>query len=92
MTKQQLIDRTAQRGGTSKSVAKLVVDLVFESMTRALVKEGRVDLRGFGNFSAREYSGYTGINPRSKAKVEVKPRRLAYFKAAKKINERLSAK
>ena len=92
MTKQQLIDRVAQRGEISKSMARILVDLVFGGMTEELAKGGRVEIRGFGSFSIRQYKGYTGRNPRWGNNVEVKPKRLPYFRAGKELMERLNSR
>ena len=91
MTKQQLVDRVAQRGEISKRVARIVVDLVFGGMTEELAKGGRVEIRGFGTFSIRQYEGYTGRNPRWGDKIEVKPKRMPYFRAGKELKERLES-
>ena len=92
MTKQQLIDLVAQRRKISKTATKTAVDLIFDGMTEELAKGGRVEIRGFGSFSIRQYKGYTGKNPRWGNNVEVKPKRLPYFRAGKELTERLNSR
>ena len=53
MTKQQLVDRLAQEGRISKSLARIAVDIVFDSMTEGITKGGGVEIRGFGSFQVR---------------------------------------
>ena len=89
MTKQQLIDRFAERQGIPKQMAKRAVDLVFDGMTEELAKGGRVEIRGFGNFQVRSYDGYKSRNPKTGERVEVKPKRLPYFRVGKELKERL---
>ena len=91
MTKQQLIDQVAQRGELPNSVASIIVNLVFDGMTEELAKGGRVEVRGFGSFSVREYKGYTGRNPRWGGAVEVKPKKSPFFRAGKELKERLGS-
>ena len=91
MTKQQLVDRVAQIRKISKTAAKTAVVLIFEGMTEEMAKGGRVEIRGFGSFSVREYKGYTGRNPRWGNTVEVKPKRSPSFKAGKELKERLKS-
>ena len=91
MTKQQLIDRVAQIRKISKKTAKTAVDLVFDGMTEELAEGGRVEIRGFGSFCVREYKGYTGRNPRMGNIVEVKPKKLPFFRAGKELKERLKS-
>ncbi len=89
MTKQQLVDRVAQIRKISKTAAKTAVDLMFEGMTEEMAKGGRVEIRGFGSFSVREYKGYTGRNPRWGNTVEVKPKKTPFFRAGKELKKRL---
>jgi integration host factor subunit beta len=89
MTKRQLIDCVAQRGKISKSMASIIVNLVFDGMTEELAEGGRVEIRGFGSFTTREYKGYTGRDPGRGNTVEVKPKRSPFFKAGKELKERL---
>ena len=89
MTKQQLIDRVAERVDIPGSVASIIVNLVFDGMAEELAKGGRVEIRGFGSFSVREYKGYTGRNPRWGDTVEVKPKKSSFFRAGKELKERL---
>jgi len=52
-----------------------------------LTKGGRIELRGFGSFCVREYDAYTGRNPKNGKKVDVKPKRLPFFKVGKELKE-----
>ena len=90
MTKQQLIDRLAERQGIPKQMAKRVVDLVFEGMTEELTRGGRVEIRGFGSFQVRSYDGYTSRNPKTRERIEVKPKRTPHFKVGKDLFKRLN--
>jgi len=67
-----------------------VVDIFFEEITRRLAEGGRVELRGFGAFSAREREARTGRNPRTGEAVEVPAKRVPYFKAGKEMRQRLN--
>ena len=91
MTKQQLIDRVAQRRKISKTVAKRAVDLVFDGMTEELAKGGRVEIRDFGSFQVRSYDGYKSRNPKTGESIEVKPKRSPFFRAGKELKEKLKS-
>jgi integration host factor subunit beta len=91
MTKQQLVDLVAQRKKISKTAAKTTVDLIFDGIAEELAKGGRVEIRGFGSFSAREYKGYTGRNPRWGNTVEIKPKKSPFFRAGKELKERVAS-
>ena len=71
-------------------VADEIVRTFFEAIAEALIEEDRVEIRGFGAFSVREYGAYTGRNPRTGEPIGVKPKRLPFFKVSKDLLERLN--
>jgi integration host factor subunit beta len=89
MNKSDLMNRLAEEKGFPLSTAKDIVDMVFDDMTQAFIKGERVEIRGFGSFKVKAYKGYTGRNPRSGEKTEVKPKRLPVFKAGKELRARV---
>jgi integration host factor subunit beta len=68
-----------------------VVDTFFEEITKALVRGDRVELRGFGAFSAKERQARNGRNPRTGETVKVDAKRLPFFKSGKGLRERLNS-
>ncbi len=90
MNKAGLIQELVKREHISQKVAKTVVDTIFEEMKRALVSGNRIEIRGFGSFSIREYDGYDGRNPKTGEKVKVAPKRLPFFKVGKELRERIN--
>lgn len=90
MTKSELIERVAQRSGLASSKAELVVDTVFDAMVESLKRDERIELRGFGTIEVRHYEAYKGRNPKTGEVVEVKPKRLPFFKVGKELRERLN--
>ncbi len=90
MTKFQLIQRLMEKSNNlAQQDAKTIVNTIFSSMTNALVKGERIEIRGFGNFTVRTYQSYQGRNPRTGSKVEVAPKRLPFFKVGKELKERV---
>ena len=89
MNKSDLMNRLAEEKGVPPSTAKEIVDIFFDDMTQSLIKGDRVEIRGFGSFKMKAYKGYTGRNPRSGVKTEVKPKRLPFFKVGKELRERV---
>ena len=90
MTKFQLIQRLMEKSNNlAQQDAKTIVNTIFSSMSDALVKGERIEIRGFGNFTVRTYQSYLGRNPRTGAKVEVSPKRLPFFKVGKELKERV---
>ena len=91
MTKSELIESVAGKLVIPKGKAEMIVNIIFDSMTDALQRGDRIEIRGFGSFEVRQYKAYEGRNPRTGAKVEVKPKRLPFFKVGKELKERVDA-
>ena len=90
MTKGQLIEKFTNRFGITKSESKRIVDAVFGSMTDALAKGDRIEIRGFATFKLKEYSPYTGRNPKSGELIEVSRKKLPYFKMCNELKSRVN--
>jgi integration host factor subunit beta len=84
------MNRLAEEKGFSLSTAKEIVDIFFDDITQSLLKgDRRVEIRGFGTFKVKAYKGYTGRNPKTGEKTEVKSKRLPFFKVGKELRERV---
>ena len=57
---------------------------------QALIDGDRVEIRGFGSFSVRDYAPYTGRNPKTGAVATVGPKRLPVFKAGRRLKALLN--
>ena len=69
-----------------------IVNRVFDEVTHAMRDGNRVELRGFGAFSAKERQARTGRNPRTGEAVDVTEKRVPFFKTGKELRQRLNAK
>ena len=87
MNKSDLITALSAKEGLTEADASRVIDHVFDGFTTALKNGGRVEIRGFGVFSVREYDGYKGRNPKTGEAVEVKPKKSAFFKVGKELKK-----
>ena len=89
MIKSDLISLLATKHNLTAAQSARIVNLIFDGFTDALVKGDRIEIRGFGSFVLREYRTYTGRNPKTGIVVEVKPKKLPYFKVGKALKERM---
>jgi integration host factor subunit beta len=90
MNKVDLIETLARKEGLKEKEAYTIVNLIFNGFTDTLKKGGRIEIRGLGSFSVREYGAYAGRNPKTGKKVDVKPKRLPFFKVGKEIKARVN--
>jgi integration host factor subunit beta len=89
MNKSELIDALAEKVKLPRKQAEDIVDLVFNSMIAAMVGGDRIEIRGFGSFVVKDYGAYRGRNPRTGESIEVKPKKLPFFKVGKELKERV---
>ena len=91
MNKSDLIQKLSSEAGFPLRKTEEVVDLVFRKMSDALAEGDRVEIRGFGSFKVKEYEGYVGRNPKTLEAVEVKPKKLPFFKCGRELKRRLNS-
>jgi integration host factor subunit beta len=91
MTKSELIARLAELNPSlyHRDLEQLV-NTVFETISEALERGDRVELRGFGAFSLRERKARIGRNPRTGESVNVAAKAIPFFKMGKGMCERLN--
>ena len=89
MNKSELIEIVCEKGKMPRKKAEDVVNLIFDSMTDAMVQGDRIEIRGFGSFVVKNYESYTGRNPRTGESIQVKPKKLPFFKVGKELRERV---
>lgn len=87
MNKSQLIEKISEKANITKKKAETVVNIVFDSMTEALSKNDRIEIRGFGSFVNKEYGSYQGRNPRTGETISVSPKKLPFFKVGKELKD-----
>lgn len=90
MTKSELIEEVSMRTNLPKKRAEELVNAFFETMSDALLDEKRIEVRGFGSFSIRQYDSRTGRNPRTGDRVFVDEKRSVHFKVGKELRERIA--
>lgn len=76
MNKTELIAKIAETAGLSKVDAKKALDAAVEAVKDALVAGDKVQLVGFGTFAVKEQPAREGINPATKLRLRLLPRRL----------------
>ena len=92
MTKSDLIEALKTEARLTKNESTAVVNLFFDQMSEALAKgDGdRVEIRGLCSFHLKEYGSYTGRNPKTGEMVNIKSKRLPFFKCGKELKDRMN--
>lgn len=89
MNKTELINAIAEKAELTKVQAKSALDAAIEAIGGALADGDKVALLGFGTFAVSEKGARTGINPRTKEKIEIPARKAIKFKAGAELNEKI---
>lgn len=89
MNKADLIEVLKNETDLTKSEAESVVNLFFNQMANALANGERVEIRGLCSFYVKKYKSYTGRNPKTGEAINIKPKKLPFFKCGKELKERV---
>lgn len=92
MIKSELIEQIAAKMThlTEKQVAD-GVNKMLSLMSEALIKEQRIEIRGFGSFSLHYRPPRNAHNPKTGEKVVTKAKQSPHFKPGKELRERVNA-
>lgn len=86
MNKSELVDALAAGSGLTKADSARAIDTLFGSagvIARALRREERVQITGFGTFEAKHRKARTGRNPRTGATIMIPASKSPGFRAGK---------
>ncbi len=92
MKKSDLVAALAKKENLTEKEAQAIIDLIFDGFTETMKQGGRVEIRGFGSFSVRKYGAYRGRNPKTGGPINVKKKRLTFFKTGKELKEKVNMK
>jgi len=89
MTQLDLIIALAERDGLTKENAARIVKTFFNSMTDALEKGDRIEVRGLCSFDIKKYPAHMGKNPKTGEPVQVPAKKFPFFKCGKELKNRV---
>jgi integration host factor subunit beta len=91
MTKSELIEVVAAKAPEiSRRDIEIIVNTIFDSMTLALARHDRIEIRGFGSFTAKERRARDARNPRTGESVSVPKKWVPFFTVGKELRERIN--
>lgn len=87
MTKQELIQKVAERSGLKKKDAESVLNTILDEISNALKSGDKVQLIGFGTFETRKRSGRIGRNPQTGESIQIPETTVPAFRAGNRLKE-----
>ena len=67
-----------------------IVDIFFGTISKALIKNDRVELRGFGTFDVKNREARIARNPKNGSIVAVPNKKIPFFRMGKGMKERIN--
>lgn len=90
MKKADFISLIAEQSGMTKKASEACVDTIFRVLGDVLAEGERVTLTGFGTFDIKQREARTVCIPNSTEKASVPAARVAVFRPAKQLKEKLN--
>ncbi|MDR0742333.1 MAG: HU family DNA-binding protein [Puniceicoccales bacterium] len=87
MNKAELINEIQKIKGAdcTKACAERSLDAVLQAIINGVAKTGSVQLIGFGTFSVTARAARTGVNPKTKAKINIPASKSVKFRVGAKL-------
>ena len=67
-----------------------IVNIFFGTLTKAIIKNDRVELRGFGTFDVKNREARIARNPKNGSIVAVPKKKIPFFRMGKGMKERIN--
>lgn len=85
MNKGELVAAVAAKAEISKAAAAKALDAAMDVIAEALKKGDDVQVIGFGGLKVVEKAAHKGINPATKAVIDIPAKKVVKFKAGAKL-------
>lgn len=92
MTKTEFVEAVQKASNESELTKKATADLidcVFDTIAKAIKKDKRFNVAGFGVFTVKQRAARKGRNPRTGAEIKIKASKTVGFKVAPKVKKTL---
>ena len=89
MTKQEFIQKVAEKSGLTNRDAAKAVEAFMESVTETLKSGDSINFTGFGKFSAAHRAARQGVNPRTGERVQIPATTVPKFSAGSQLKAAL---
>jgi len=87
LTKADLVEEVLNITELPRKESETIVETIFDNIIQALQKGEKIEIRGFGSFRTRERRGRLGRNPKTGETVEVRAKKIPFFKPSKELKD-----
>ena len=92
MTKAEVINQIADQTGIDKADVQITVEAFFSVVKSSMTAGENIYVRGFGSFVVKDYEAYMGRNPKTGEVIQVRPKKLPFFKVGKELRDKVNSK
>jgi integration host factor subunit beta len=89
VTKKDIVKAISEKINMTQLTTKEIVQQTFDTIVETLVRDGRIELRNFGVFEAKERAARRARNPRTGVRVDVPSKIVVTFKPGKEMEEKV---
>ena len=90
MLKSELEEEVGRIFKLEKNISQRIISLLLSSISSAISKNDRVEIRGFGSFYSKKYKSYKGRNPKTGEDVQVPEKTLPLYRPSRDLLGRLN--
>lgn len=90
MIKSEIVQKLSTQFNLPQKQARLIVDSIFNNMTRSLALGDKIILRGFGSFSVRVTRDRISRNPQTGKAIHVTSRNIVTFRVGHTLSSHLN--
>lgn len=85
MDKKSFVEKLSKKLNLKKVAADMLLDDVIEILTNAIAEEKEVKLMNLGIFKLRQRGARHCVNPKTKERILIQPKKYVQFTASKKL-------
>lgn len=89
MLKKELVNEVSSELSLHKQDVTTALDIMLDTMEKALKEERRIELRGFGSFAVRKRKARSTKNPKTGTIMNIPERKTIHFTMSKSLKEAL---
>ncbi len=89
MLKKELVNEVSTELSIHKQDVATALDIMLDTMEKALKEERRIELRGFGSFAVRKRKARSTKNPKTGTIMNIPERKTIHFTMSKSLKEAL---
>lgn len=90
MNKKELVDEVSNQRNLTKKDAEILVDTVFDAITKKVIEGDKVLISGFGTFKVNDRKARKGISPKTQQEMIIPASKTVTFKPSNRLKDAMN--